>query len=378
VLLSNAGDNKRGNDLDKVHDSEYMRVRDNLILYWDRWASRIELGESIAVFWLQQFYGIDEVKARACLGQLAGEGLLAVSTQYSLGPRGRARVQELARGSVTLELILLLLYNTGRADLQTPDARNRAAAAFGFDTPLADGAQVGLLQLGYLDEHRQHTLTEQGRAAVDRAQAEVQQRLDAELQEALVDCFPTPTALKYAVEFGLRVKPNLILGDGSQGELVAQVMRWAKANGREQDLAAMARQYAPANPKLLAFHARLMYDQVCVAATEFMGDVYQLSMLARIHLNICCLRSPLAEMCSAPCRILWPGRFARGERISCSTRCCKNRSRLISGTGLRRSRPLSNCSSTFRVKDIWKRPNGSKPSTTVCCLTTAPKSLPEW
>lgn len=76
------------------------------------------------------------------------------------------------------------------------------------------------------------------------------------LHAALLDAFPSASALKMFAQFDLEKK----LGDITQGalaEVVFGLMEWATAHGRLRELVDKAHAYVPGNPQLRAFVASL-------------------------------------------------------------------------------------------------------------------------
>jgi hypothetical protein len=77
-----------------------------------------------------------------------------------------------------------------------------------------------------------------------------------ELRDALLDAFPTRDALAQMVRFGLGENLENITGNGPLSAAVFELIKWAEAHGRTDELVRAALAANPGNPALLAVAGR--------------------------------------------------------------------------------------------------------------------------
>lgn len=73
------------------------------------------------------------------------------------------------------------------------------------------------------------------------------------LCEAILSAFPSKSALEQTVFFELGEKLDAIIAGGSLRDVAFQLVAWATANGKDDDLIAGLRKANPGNPVLRAF-----------------------------------------------------------------------------------------------------------------------------
>jgi hypothetical protein len=75
-------------------------------------------------------------------------------------------------------------------------------------------------------------------------------KLKQQIHDALLSAFPTRAALAQMLTFHMDVTLDAIVGNGGLSQQVFELVVWAEAQGREQELMASARKSVPGNTAL--------------------------------------------------------------------------------------------------------------------------------
>ena len=78
-----------------------------------------------------------------------------------------------------------------------------------------------------------------------------------ELRDALISAYPTRPSLEQMVRFKLNENLHTITGDGNLDEIVFNLINWAEARGRLEELVSKAHAANSGNPQLRAFVDRM-------------------------------------------------------------------------------------------------------------------------
>jgi Effector-associated domain 1/Effector-associated domain 7 len=78
-----------------------------------------------------------------------------------------------------------------------------------------------------------------------------------ELRDALISAYPSRPSLEQMVRFKLNENLNTITGDGSLAEIIFNLINWAEAQGRLEELVTKAHAANSGNPQLRAFVDRM-------------------------------------------------------------------------------------------------------------------------
>ena len=106
-----------------------------------------------------------------------------------------------------------------------------------------------------------------------------------ELQDALISAYPTRQDLAMMVSYGLGENLSALAGESNLEHMVYELLRWAEAHGRRDELIEAALSHSGQNPQLI--HAAellgLLHDQHSVTAPAFLCSAPRnLSLLNRL------------------------------------------------------------------------------------------------
>jgi hypothetical protein len=116
------------------------------------------------------------------------------------------------------------------------------------------------------------------------------------LHEALLEAFPSRSALEMLVRFELYQRLDTLIGEPSLRGAISQLMEWAEAAGRLRDLVAGACRRSSENPKLAAVAAELFPD-LGVRAADPAGEApnHQLPREILLELHAAAIRAGLTR-----------------------------------------------------------------------------------
>src|SRR5579871_1216010 len=131
---------------------------------------------------------------------------------------------------------------------ETDDALASLMAPKDFVSLFSKLEHSRLRDSGFLDDNDPNTEYVQQRTVMSLTGSQFQQ-----LQQALLNAFPSHPALAQMVRFGLNESLDSIAGTGSLADVVFQLITWAEARGKTDDLIAAAYQQNPNNPTLKSY-----------------------------------------------------------------------------------------------------------------------------
>jgi V8-like Glu-specific endopeptidase len=129
------------------------------------------------------------------------------------------------------------------------------------------------------------------------------------LTDALIAAFYKKTKLEQIVRFSLNENLNVIAGEGDLREIVFNLVQWAEAYERIEELLIGARKQNPGNSKLKAISHELLATTLEVVPDQLEAMVLRSANFADIELWL----EQIRRCSQAVCRIEFPVDVARGS-----------------------------------------------------------------